>query len=73
MEKYKRYFEYELDELDEEVLNETCPEGSKPTSGGACARIDKNGNLGAKIPNVCHVGHKFDASAGKCITHTDKK
>ena len=27
-------------------FNETCPENSKPTSGGACARVDKSGNLG---------------------------
>ena len=67
---YKRIFE---DELEEELMSETCPEGSKPASGGACARIDKNGNLGAKIPNVCNIGHKFDSSAGKCIPHTDKK
>lgn len=54
-------------------FNETCPENSKPTSGGACARIDKNGNLGAKIPNVCNVGYKFDGSVGKCVSHVDKK
>lgn len=54
-------------------FNETCPEGSKPTSGGACARIDKSGNLGAKINGVCNIGYKFDGSVGKCISHVDKK
>ena len=66
MEKYKRYFE---DELDEEVLNETCPEGSKAIPSGACARIDANGNLGAKIQGRCNVGHSWDDRAGKCIVN----
>lgn len=52
-------------------LDETCPENSKAVSG-SCARLDANGNPGAKIPGRCDVGYTFDASApgstnGKCI------
>jgi hypothetical protein len=54
-----------------EKFNETCPANSKPVSGGACARLDKNGKLGAKIQGVCHVGYSFDGSSGKCISHVD--
>ena len=61
---YKRIFE---DELEEDVFDEACPKNSKPTSSGACARIDANGNLGAKIQNRCDIGHSWDASNGKCI------
>jgi hypothetical protein len=49
---------------------ETCPEGSKPRSGG-CAAADGNSYLKGK----CDVGWAWDPTAGstgKCIKHTDK-
>jgi hypothetical protein len=52
-------------------FNETCPANAKPISGGACARLDKNGKLGAKIQGVCHVGYSWSAADGKCISHVD--
>jgi len=61
---YKRYFE--------DILEEECPEGSKAISSGACARIDANGNLGAKIMGRCHTGYTWDSSAGKCVSHAKK-
>lgn len=61
MKRYVRFFEDDLEEA--------CPDNSKPIASGACARIDANGNLGAKIQGRCNVGHSWDDRAGKCIVN----
>jgi len=64
---YKRIFE---DELEEDVFDEACPEGSKERNG-QCAKKDNSGYL----RGTCPVGNVWDdkaGSVGKCIPHTKK-
>ena len=49
-----------------DTVCEDCPDGSKPV-GGSCARLDKNGNPGAKIQGRCDKGFTYDPKQGKCI------
>ena len=64
---YKRIFE---DELEEDMFDEACPEGSKPRNG-QCALADNSGYR----KGVCDSGFIWDSAAGsngKCIPHTKK-
>lgn len=56
----------ECDKYHEQQVCEDCPEGSK-AAGLACARLDKEGHLGAKIQNRCAPGGTWSDRDGKCI------
>lgn len=50
----------------EEIMKETCPEGSKPRNG-KCAKADNSGYLAGK----CDKGYALDRDGKSCVKHTD--